>query len=153
MTSDSLTIAAGPLRDLMSSVVLLDYSHPSFTVSMHAEQWTVDVDAGESVDDIIRLEGSELSELLTRSVHEVKARSRQLFTTAPPDARDDLLPFLDLLADMRSRVSSFPLDFSYVPRSVVSPDRPWEVTVELDDQTVVSAGATAFEALSRVVDK
>jgi len=151
MISNSLSPAADPLRDLVSTVALLHYSDPSFTVSMYADRWTVDVDAGESVDDIVRLDGPDLNELLSKSVLAVRARSRQLPTPAPREEHDDLEPLMELLANTRARLSSFPLDFSFIPRTAVSPGRPWEVTVVRDGQTVVSAGATPLEALSRAV--
>lgn len=143
-----LSDAADALRAVVTAITSQPDTDPSFTVSMYARKWTVDVDIGDDVDDLILVSGFDLKAVLSQVAELLDARVGEAIPQARGD--DDIALFLDLLATTKSRLSTFPLTFAYIPRSTVVPFQPWEVILDnAVGDMVVTGGSSASEALIR----
>ena len=148
MNKEDVSDIASILRDLLQAIAQVEYLWASLTIDMFHEHWETSIDAGPKVDDVLQWRGECLAELLTRTLSAVAER-RAPSSPGHLDERftEDLPGFLALLLETRDAFSAFPLEIAFVPRSAVEPERPWEVAIESEGQTVITPGQTALEAL------
>ncbi|QTE30871.1 hypothetical protein [Pengzhenrongella sicca] len=137
----------------MEVIARLEYRNASLSVEMFERHWELGIDAGDTVEDLLKWSGTDLEVLLEDAATYLAIRPVAAMDSGVVSGSiDDLPEFLKVLSSLRASPFELPVDVAYVPHSQVSPEAPWEVVLSTDGEMVVSGGLTALEALAGAVE-
>lgn len=140
------------MAQLVAAVEALAYDDASLTVTMTADGWSVGLDTGEKVDDVLEWAGDDLAALLVAALDALAPR--EVRAPVRPARDDDLAAALSALAALRPSAGRVGVDLAFVPRSMVTGGRAWEIVCDVSGEQTVwlgdDVGRLAAECLAAV---